>query len=74
MAQRPPQDSSISTGWFTVAGQGHLFFFDPQDQQSRPVCGAEAGEPPFPSWVRGEVPVCDDCDTYLRDVFVPQIS
>lgn len=72
--RRPAAATPDDTGWFKVAGHGHLFLKDPHAGSSRPVCGASAPEPPLPAWERGVTPICDGCDDYLHNVYLPQIS
>jgi hypothetical protein len=72
---RPPApETSDDTGWFVVADHGHLFLRDTRTGRSGPVCGLSAPAPPFRPWKRGTAPTCGDCDAYLYDRFLPQVS
>jgi hypothetical protein len=65
-----------STGWFTIGGVGHLFLNPARDQpgQARPVCGVDPIGDQREVDLTGGDQVCPDCDAYLHDRYIPQIS
>jgi hypothetical protein len=68
MSERTTKQAAAGD-WLLIDGLAHLFL----NPGPHPVCDTPVSDAKFVLLEQGD-PVCPDCDAYLRDVWLPQVS